>query len=155
MKKTVCYLALSASVLAASGGSALAQRPGNDVGTGQSLPLSNNASNGTPGNTLSEIAPRLPSPPVPAGSPPAAYLQAAKEAISEGRTGEAQEALEQAETRALDRSVAYNAGNQPIRTPLIETIMGARRAIAQGDNQRAIRLINQALRMPGAVVAPQ
>src|SRR5579862_2271701 len=80
-------------------------RPGNDIGTGESLRLSNRAGNIGPQDTRSEIAPNLPSPSVGQDSPPAAYLRAARTALLQGRTGEAQQALEMAETRALDRSV--------------------------------------------------
>ena len=38
-------------------------RPGNDIGTGSSLPMSNRSSNISPGDTTSVIAPNLPSPP--------------------------------------------------------------------------------------------
>ena len=37
-------------------------RPGNDIGTGQSLPTSDRASNITPDDTRSALSPRLPSP---------------------------------------------------------------------------------------------
>jgi hypothetical protein len=39
-------------------------RPGNEIGTGQSLPTSNKASNIVPSDTGSVIAPRLPAPPL-------------------------------------------------------------------------------------------
>ncbi len=126
-------------------------RPGNDIGTGQSLPLSDNASNTTPDNTRSSIAPRLPAPVIPEGAPPAAYLQAARRAIAAGRSGEAQEALERAESRVLDRSVRPSLAAQPARSPLIQIIAEARGAVAQGDRQHALQLIAAGLREPDAV----
>jgi hypothetical protein len=153
--RSLCRLGLGLALAAGGAASAWAQRPGNEVGTGQSLPLSDNASNTTPDNTRSAIAPRLPAPPVPESAPPAAFLRAAREALAEGRTGEAQEALERAETRALDRSVRYSAGNQPSRSPLIQTIMQARGAVAQGDRARALQLIDSALRQPDAAMPDQ
>ena len=126
-------------------------RPGNEIGTGQSLPLSNNASNVTPDDTRSSIAPRLPSPAVAESAPPDAFLRAARRAIAAGRTGEAQESLERAESRALDRSVRPSLAGQPSRSPLVSIIAEARGAVALGDRQGAVRLIDDALREPEAV----
>ena len=125
-----------------------AVRPGNDVGTGQSLPLSNNASNIVPGDTSSPIAPRLPSPAVGENAPPAAYLHAARSALLLGRTGEAQEALERAESRLLDRATLPSRANQPARSPLLLLLGEARGAVARGDRLTAIHLVERALREP-------
>ena len=121
-------------------------RPGNDIGTGQSLPLSNNAGNIGPQDTRSEIAPNLPSPAVGENAPPDAYLRAARAALLQGRTGEAQQALEMAETRALDRSVPLFQTNMPSRTPLVDTIGKALNALGAGDRAGAVQLIEQALK---------
>ena len=75
---------------------AFGARPGNVIGTGNSLPASVYASNITEANTHSRIAPRLPQPQTVSGSPHA-LLSAASRALDAGRTGEAQEALERAE----------------------------------------------------------
>lgn len=93
-------------------------RPGNIIGTGMSLPTSNKASNITAQDTTSPIAPRLPNPPVPEGGTSHAFLVAARAALVGDRTGEAQEALEWAETRALDRSVPLFQTSTPLEQPL-------------------------------------
>ena len=76
-------------------------RPGNVIGTAQSLPDGNSVSNVERSDTRSTIAPNLPSPNLPAGSPPRSYLEAAQNSLKLGRTGETQQALEQAEMRIL------------------------------------------------------
>ncbi len=75
--------------------------------------VSQHDSNITPSDTRSITAPRLPEPGAPSPSPPAAFLAAARRAVAAGRTGEAQEALERAETRLLDRPAAPGSGLQP------------------------------------------
>jgi hypothetical protein len=123
-------------------------RPGNIVGTGQSLPMSNRASNIDQSDTRSTIAPNLPSPPVAPDSPPEAYLRAARGALAAGQTGEAQQSLEMAETRLLDRSVPYDAAGVAIHDPRLAIIEQARRALATGDRAGAIGFIDQAMRAP-------
>src|SRR5271165_6159586 len=113
-------------------------RPGNIIGTGQSLPMSNRASNIDQSDTRSTIAPNLPAPPIGQDAPPEAFLQAARGALAAGRTGEAQQSLEMAETRLLDRSVPYNAANVPSRDPRLAIIEQARHALAAGDRAGAI-----------------
>ncbi len=125
-------------------------RPGNIPGTGQSLPLSNNASNINAGDTRSSIAPRLPSPDVGEGAPPRAYLEAARRALAANHTGEAQEAMERAETRTLDRSVARGRVNDASAQPLIRQISDARAALSTGDRGLAIQILEAALRNPEA-----
>ncbi len=49
-------------------------RPGNVIGTGRSLPLSDKASNITPSDTRSVLAPNLPSPPIGENAPVRDYL---------------------------------------------------------------------------------
>lgn len=126
------------------------KRPDNVVGTGQSLPLSNSASNINGANTRSVIAPRLPPPPIPEGAPPAAFLQAARAALAAGRTGEAQESLERAETRTLDRSVPYSGTGQPSGQPLVQQISSALQALSTGNIGRTMQMIDAALANPEA-----
>jgi len=121
-------------------------RPGNEIGTGQSLPLSNNAGNIGPQDTQSVIAPNLPSPDVGENAPPEVYLRAARTALLQGRTGEAQQALEMAETRALDRSVPLFQTNTPSKSPLVDTIGKALNALGAGDRAGAVQFIEQALK---------
>jgi hypothetical protein len=123
-------------------------RPGNVIGTGQSLPMSNRASNIDQADTRSLIAPNLPTPPVDPNAGPEAFLQAARGALAAGHTGEAQQSLEMAETRILSRSVAYDAANQPIVDPRLSIIAQARHALAGGYRAGAMGFIDQAMRSP-------
>ncbi len=125
-------------------------RPGNIPGTGQSLPLSNNASNISASDTRSLIAPRLPNPDVGESAPPRLYLEAARRALVANRTGEAQEALERAETRALDRSVRPSRAGDASGQPLVRRIADARAALSTGDRALAIQIIEAATGNPGA-----
>lgn len=118
-------------------------RPGNVIGTGSSLPISDRASNINAYNTHSEIAPRLPSPAVSSDDPDA-YLRAARQALTVGRTGEAQEALEEAEARLLDRSVPIGRANIPDQSPMIRRIDDALQALAAGNLVEAQRLTDKA-----------
>ncbi|HEY7581301.1 MAG TPA: hypothetical protein VH855_27205 [Acetobacteraceae bacterium] len=123
-------------------------RPGNEIGTGASLPLSDRSSNIGPGDTRSSIAPNLPSPPVGENAPVHAYLQAARSALIGGRTGEAQQALEMAETRALDRSVPLFQTSTPSGSPLVDQIGQARQALGARDRGRAVQIIDAILAHP-------
>ena len=120
-------------------------RPGNEIGTGNSLPTSSNASNIGPGDTQSPIAPRLPSPLGGADATTRQFLLAARAAIVADQTGEAQEALERAETRLLDRDVAPSQVSDPLTGPVITAVTNARRALGAGDTVGALAAINQAL----------
>jgi len=72
-------------------------------------------------------------------------LNAAISALQAGRTGEAQEALEQAETQALDRSVPQSEGTMPITDPLVTRISQARWALGTKNIPRALIAANAAL----------
>jgi len=110
-------------------------RPGNDIGTGMSLPRSNNASNLNSATTKSEIAPNLPA---PAGVESiASLLSAANTDLHQGHTGAAQEALERAESRALDRSIDYGTQGRPAQNGLIDGINRARTDLANNDFKSA------------------
>lgn len=121
-------------------------RPGNVIGTGMSEPMSNRAANiNQSDQPYPRIAPNLPGPPVGDSASPADYLRAAQASLAAGRTGEAQQSLEMAETRLLDRSVPYGQTGTPISNPAIEQISRARQALAAGDRARCMQLINAAL----------
>ena len=120
-------------------------RPGNEIGTGSSLPLSDKSSNITPGDTRSTIAPNLPSPPVGENAPIRDYLMAARAALFAGRTGEAQQALEMAETRALDRSVPLFQTNVASQDPVVEDIKRALHALSAGDRGQVVQIIETIL----------
>ncbi len=120
-------------------------RPGHEPGVGVSLPLSNNASNIEPGDTRSIIAPTLPAPSVGDTATTRDYLQAARASLVAGRTGQAQQSLEMAETRSLDRSVPQGLTNVPSDSRVVSEIRDARRALGNGDRAHAIQLIDLAL----------
>ncbi len=120
-------------------------RPGNEIGTGMSLPMSNRASNINQSDSRSRIAPNLPNPALGEGASPAAYLRAAQASLAAGRTGEAQESLEMAQTRLLDRSVPYGQTNNPSDNPAVTQISQALQALAAGDRARCMQLIQQAI----------
>ncbi len=122
-------------------------RPGNEIGTGSSWPLSDKASNISPNDTTSVIAPNLPSPPIGENAAPRDYLVAARSALLRGRTGEAQQALEMAATRALDRSVPLFQTNAAIKDPLVDAIQQALRALSTGDRGAAVQVIESALQL--------
>jgi len=121
-------------------------RPGNVIGTGSSLPASDDASNIGPADTASPIAPNLPSPPIGDNATPRRYLIAARSALVTGHTGEAQQALEMAATRALDRSVPLFQTNTASADPLVKEIGDARQALGEGDKMRALQVIEAAIK---------
>ena len=120
-------------------------RPGNEVGTGMSLPLSDKAGNILPQADGSPLAGRLPTPPVDDNASPRTFLLAARGALAAGRTGEAQEALERAETRSLDRSVPLFHTADPIRDRLVTQIEAVLHALGTGDRMQAMQLLEQAI----------
>jgi hypothetical protein len=120
-------------------------RPGNQVGSGMSMPMSGSASNIGPNDTRSQVAPNLPAPPLAENSPPSAYLRAAQGSLATGRTGEAQQALEMAQTRLLDRSVPYGQTNDPSSNPAVVAINRALQALAAGDRATSMAQIQAAL----------
>ena len=73
------------------------------------------------------------------------FLMAARSALMAGRTGQAQQSLEMAETRSLDRSVPQGQTNIPSDSPRVAQIRDARRALGSGDMAQALQLIDLAL----------
>ena len=128
-------------------------RPGNVIGTGMSLPMGTRASNIDSADTRSMIAPNLPSPPLGANASPADYLRAAQSALQAGRTGEAQQSLEMAQTRLLDRSVPMGQTNNPDGNPAVTQISQALQALAAGDRMQTMQLIQAAI--PAATASAQ
>jgi hypothetical protein len=120
-------------------------RPGNEIGTGMSLPMGTRASNIDAGDTRSVIAPNLPSPLIGANASPVDYLRAAQSALQAGRTGEAQQSLEMAQTRLLDRSVPMGQTDNPDSNPAVVQISHALRALAAGDRAQTMQLIQSAI----------
>ncbi len=128
-------------------------RPGNDIGTGMSMPMGTHASNIDAGDTRSTIAPNLPSPPIGPNANAADYLRAAQSALQANRTGEAQQSLEMAQTRLLDRSVPMGQTNNPSDNPAVSQVSQALKALAAGDRAQTMQLIQSAIparwRWPG------
>jgi len=125
--------------------SATGARPGHEPGVGISLPMSTNASNIGPRDTRSSIAPTLPDADASESADTMEFLRAARVALVAGRTGQAQQSLEMAETRALDRSVPQGQTNTPTASPFVAHIRGARLALSNHDNDKAIQLVDEAL----------
>ncbi len=94
-------------------GTGTATGPGHAIDVGDSLPQSDTASNIGPADTASTIAPTLPSPAIGNDATSRDYLRTARAALVAGRTGEAQQSAEMAETRALDRAVVPGPGQYP------------------------------------------
>jgi hypothetical protein len=145
-----------AALLGLTAMSALAQAPspldvtsgaraGHVPGVGDSLPKSDKASNIVPADTRSDIAPTLPQSAIGADGTPNDYLKAARASLVAGRTGQAQQSLEMAETRALDRSVLQDQASVPSNSQLITHINDARHALGGGDSVGAIAFIDLAL----------
>lgn len=121
-------------------------RPGNIIGTGMSLPRSDKAGNIGPTDTHSELAPNLPVPDAP--DTLRGLLLAARAELVSNHTGAAQEALERAETRALDRSIPAGTERVPDERRVVSTIAEARQALAVGNIAGAIALVDRALHAP-------
>ena len=120
-------------------------RPGNVIGTGMSLPMSDKAGNIVPGDTGSPVAARLPPPPVGDDASVHDLLLAARAALIADRTGEAQEALEMAETRALDRSVPLLQTGVPSADPLVAKIRDTLHMLGTGDRMATAHLLDAAI----------
>jgi hypothetical protein len=117
-------------------------RPGNVIGTGNSLPRSNTASNLDAATTRSDLAPNLPT---PADDGIRGLLAEARRDLLAHRTGAAQEALERAETRALDRSIPAGMERVPDEGGLVRGTSQARAALAGGDIGLAVRIVTGVL----------
>jgi len=128
-------------------------RPGNEVGTGMSMPMGTRASNIDANNTRSTIAPNLPSPGIGPSANAVDYLRAAQSALQAGRTGEAQQSLEMAQTRLLDRSVPMGQTNNPSDNPAVTQVSQALKALAARDRMQTTQLIQSAI--PAAMALAQ
>lgn len=120
-------------------------RPGHTPGVGMSMPSSNRASNGTAANTRTSYAPSLPAPNLGPNATPHDLLRAARMDLSAHHTGAAQEALERAETRFLDRSVPADRASMPDGSRMVDRISQARQALGNGDMQGATQIIDSIL----------
>ena len=146
---TLALLAAPALAPRAARAQAFAHEPG----TGVSGPASSSAANIEGSDTRSAIAPHLPSPGVDADGPEA-YLGAADRALAAHRTGEAQQALEMAETRLLDRSTAMGASDRPDQSPRVMQVNAALRALGRGDMGQARAAVQAAMGPPPGMMPP-
>ena len=150
---------LLASALAWTGGAltiatpALAQTTqwAHEPGTGQSGPASDKASNIDGADSRSDIAPHFQSPDVGENAAPVGYLKAAESALTRHRTGEAQQALEMAETRLLDRSTPVNEASVPSQNDMVKQVSIARQALGHNDVPGARQAIAVAINDSSAV----
>jgi hypothetical protein len=126
---------------ASAGGENWAHQPG----TGESGPASNKASNISAADTRSDIAPHLPQPAVGSSASADRYLQAAQEALNSHHTGAAQQALEMAETRLLDRSTPVDEAAKTDQDAVVQQVANARAALGSGDTKGAGAAIQMAL----------
>ncbi|HUC17562.1 MAG TPA: hypothetical protein VMA37_07730 [Acetobacteraceae bacterium] len=113
-------------------------------------PYSTKASNLPSSNATSTVAPQLPSTGLGPNATIGQYLSVARASLSAGQTGRAQEALENAETLALTRSVPYNAGGRPDSSPLIQNISAALNALGSNDLVSAGHYTDLAMQQAGA-----
>ena len=120
-------------------------RAGHTPGVGTSLPLSDRVGNTTGAPIRAGVAPTLPQPNLDENSGPYDYLRTARTDIIAGRTGAAQQSLEMAQTRSLDRAILPGQSITPTDSPFIGQIRDALGALARGDRARAIALIDAAL----------
>ncbi|HEX3348157.1 MAG TPA: hypothetical protein VHS58_08665 [Acetobacteraceae bacterium] len=127
-------------------------RPGNVPGTHNSLPRGEQASNIEQSDTRSVVAPTLPVPQVANTSSPRDYVQAADRALARGHTGEAQEALERAETRLLDlraNPAPANGQDTAVNSPIIDQINQALQALGRHDVRGARQIVSNVLSANG------
>jgi hypothetical protein len=103
------------------------------------------ASNITPADTASTIAPTPPEPAVGPDAGVSALLAAANQSIANGQTGTGEEALEQAETQILQRSVPQIQANYTSTDPVVVQIDQARQALGNNDTAGATQIVNQIL----------
>ena len=144
----------TAALLGIAAVSAAAQTPALDLnkvmlagdppGTRDSLPHSDKASNISPAGR-SNVAPTLPPSPVGLNGTPRDYLQSARASLVAGRTGETQQSLEMAESRALGGSVSPDQASVPSNDQMVARIRDALHALGDGDQARTIQLIDVAL----------
>ena len=116
-----------------------------EPGTGMSGPASARASNITGMDSRSTIAPHLPQPMGGEGAGPWHYLHAADRALALKHTGEAQQALEMAETRLLDRSTPVDQAGTPDQGPVVQLVSQARQALGHNDLAGARQAVQSAL----------
>lgn len=135
---------------------AIALAPASAVAQGYDHgPVSNQASH-TPGSAPSSaIAPRLPQPAGGESGSPEQFLHEADRALEMHKTGLAQQALEMAETRMLDRSTLASEASTPDADPEVRALRRAREALGRHELGEAHAAIREALNdAPGTGAPP-
>jgi len=135
--------------------SALAQAPainttagyqaGLNNGNRDSLPRSNKASNIVSADTNATSAPTLPSPGLKPDATSRDYLRIARASLVAGHTGQGQQALEMAETRALGGTTTPDQVKVPSSDGNVAQIRDALHALGSGDRPHAIQIIDAVL----------
>lgn len=138
-------LAQAPSMGTTAGDTAAGVQAGLNHGDRDSLPRSNRASNIVPADTSGTSAPTLPSPGIGLDAPARDYLRAARVSLASGHTGQAQQAMEMAETRVLGGSNSPAQSDVPSEQPKVTEIRDALHALGDGDRARAMQLIDVAL----------
>ncbi|MDR3440540.1 hypothetical protein [Telmatospirillum sp.] len=113
--------------------------------TGRLHHQSAKASNISSSDTRSVIAPNLPTPSIGWDGSSLDYLKSARTSLAAGHTGQAQQSLEMAETRALDRSVPQDQTNARSDDKLVLQVASALQALGNGQRQEALKIIDAAL----------
>ncbi|MGH7210504.1 MAG: hypothetical protein ACREF1_03470 [Acetobacteraceae bacterium] len=108
-------------------------------------PRSSQASNINGQDMRSRIAPVLPTPAGSENASPERLLGIAQNALRRGQTGAAQQALEMAETRSLDRITSPSAANTPSSNPMVDQINRALQALGNHDTAGAEQAIQEAM----------
>ena len=80
----------------------------------------------------------FPAPAVADEAAPSEFITAARTAIAAGRSDEAMEAIERAESRVLIRSVRPSRASVPSEQALVRLLAEARMALGQGDRAGAL-----------------
>lgn len=83
--------------------------------------------------------------PSPDNDNPSDFLHSAQDLIAAGHVSKAQEALEMAQTRMLDRSVPLGQTNDPSKDATVAQISQARQALADHDLSLCLQLIRVAI----------
>nr|WP_294509401.1 hypothetical protein [uncultured Rhodopila sp.] len=87
----------------------------------------------------------LPAPDLGENARPSDFLRAAQGAVASGRKAVAQESLEMAQTRLLDRSVPLGQTQDPSKSPAVGQISQALQALNAGDRAACLQAIQAAI----------
>jgi hypothetical protein len=106
-------------------------------------------------DTRAPVSAALPIPPSRPEASASRFLGTARQVLTAGRVGEAEEALERAETRLLQSSARPLPNRSPAGERAVREIDIARRAVASGDREGALRAIDNALAAEALAAHPK